>query len=151
MIRPDGAVRNRWGHNKHEAWDILVNAAEGVEGSLSQIIHKKTIEVKDERKSRQTGNFCIEYKQWSAHDKRVHVPSGIAVTKADYWGFQFADDQFMLVPTERIKELARIYYRRSVRDGIDKWRVRETGDNGAWSVLVPILAFMPSWKICPSR
>jgi hypothetical protein len=46
-------------------------------------------EVKSDRRAYQTGNLCIEY-------EHSNVPSGISVTKADYWLY------FVIIPDIQI-------------------------------------------------
>jgi len=78
-----------------------------------------------------TGNLCIEYLQSDGNGGTK--PSGIAVTKAARYAFEYRRDEWLIVSVERVKQLAR----RAITDGL----TRETGDNGNISALVPIAWF----------
>jgi hypothetical protein len=77
----------------------------------------------------QTGNICIEYRQNGQ-------PSGIAITEADYWVHELRRDGrtlvYLMFPVDRLKELARDYYKRgNSREG--------GGDGGRFcNVLIPL-------------
>lgn len=68
-----------------------------------------------------TGDVKIEVKRdkWSARNQNIAVeymsygkPSGIATTTADYWWFVLEGlDSSIVVKTERLRELARKFYR----------------------------------------
>jgi hypothetical protein len=64
---------------------------------------RETIEVKRDRQSSKTGNAVIEYKYKGR-------PSGLAITKANWWGFIFNDDTLVLIRTIKLKEIARKFY-----------------------------------------
>jgi len=61
-----------------------------------------------------TGNICIEFRQRGK-------PSGIAITEADVWVHELRrDDQtlvYLMFPTERLKELCRLAYRKHAKRG----------------------------------
>ncbi len=79
-----------------------------------------------------TGNLFVEYRQ------KV-MPSGLAVTTADYWAFEYEENAYILVPTERLKELARIAYRQG--------RLKRGGDyNNYEGVLLPV-----EWLVRPVK
>lgn len=65
------------------------------------------IEHKADEKARETGKLCIEFETSELADgfgeKR---PSGVGVTTAERWAQEFDDGCWILVPTERIKQLA---------------------------------------------
>ncbi len=66
------------------------------------------IEVKADLQCRKTGNLFVEYAQRGR-------PSDIAVTQADYWAFEYDDNCWLIVPTERLKVLARRAYKEGRR------------------------------------
>jgi hypothetical protein len=81
-----------------------------------------TVEVKCDFHALDTGRVFVEY---ASRGKK----SGIAVTKAEYWAF-VVGDAVLMVPTERVKMLVRLYWRRYRVDG---------GDNDtSRGVLVPL-------------
>jgi hypothetical protein len=84
----------------------------------------KTVEVKSDQICQYTGNVFVEFEQYGK-------PSGIAVTSADYWAFEYEQDCWLLVPTGKLKSVARLAYRQGLR--------RNGGDNNNFTgVLIPI-------------
>lgn len=83
------------------------------EGALGKLLAAtaKTVEVKSDRKCRNSGNLFVEYRQKGR-------PSGIATTTADYWAFEFDVDNWLIVPTEKLRQIARKIYRRSPRNRV---------------------------------
>ena len=76
------------------------------------------VEVKTERNMwRKTGNIAIEYE---CRGKK----SGISVTQADWWCHVLADDEevnaMLMVPTDKMKSLARKYFKTKKMGGDDK-------------------------------
>ena len=124
---------------KQSQFDLDLRHGQAVEGALANLLLRATVEVKNDKTSRRTGNFCIEYQQYGP-DGKSYVPSGIAVTTAMYWAFQYDEGCYLIMPTERVKEIARRFAK-------DKGNRKLTGDNGNWSVLVPISAFIPSMQL----
>ena len=95
------------------------------EGILAEILTNKKVEVKRDNWVEKTGNIAIEFESRGK-------PSGISVTKADYWVILFDNDRkFIGMQTDYLKELARIHYK--------KGRVKAMGDdNTSSAVLIPI-------------
>jgi len=84
-------------------YDIDLTFGEIYEKKLRFIFGNKKFEVKTERDIwKKTGNMCVELEYNGK-------PSGINVTKADYWCHIFSDNgniRFMLVfPVQELKEL----------------------------------------------
>ena len=67
---------------------------------LGDLLESKTIEVKRDFMASQTGNVFVEF---FCRDK----PSGISTTEAAFWAFILADKTVVLLPTDRLKALAR--------------------------------------------
>jgi len=73
------------------------------ENELSLILQDTTIEVKDDSKhSAKTGNVFIEYES-------RNKPSGISTTQATHWAIKTSSNTFVIICTERLKEIARKY------------------------------------------
>lgn len=90
------------------------------------------VEIKSDGKCRETGNLFIEYRQKGR-------PSGIAVTEADYWAFEFADDNWLIVPTGKLKAIARQAY-------MDPRNRKRGGDYNEYEgVLVRIESLVKHW------
>jgi hypothetical protein len=109
--------------NRDSKFDLQLSQALINERRLGEIFATGRIE-KIELKSEtwqweQTGNICIEYRQNGQ-------PSGIAVTEADYWVHELrrgdATLVYLMFPIGRLKELARLAYR--------KGRYHEGGGDG---------------------
>ena len=67
---------------------------------LGDLLESKTIEVKRDFMASQTGNVFVEL---FCRGK----PSGISTTEAEFGAFILADKTVVLLPTERLKVLAR--------------------------------------------
>lgn len=110
-------------------YDIDLPFGEKYEQQLKEFYEGKKIEVKTERDIwKSTGNHVVEYKYKGN-------PSGIAVTKADFWGVVLTLEDnpvmFYIIPTDKMKLLARKYYNSN--------KIVKGGDNNdSEMVLVPI-------------
>lgn len=106
-------------------FDIDMEYGTRGENILMDILESKRIEVKTDRLAHITGNVAIEYKYRGK-------PSGISTTEAEYWAFVLYDmTTIILVPTEKLKEIA--------RDKFRKDQVTLGGDeNASEMILIPI-------------
>lgn len=94
------------------------------EDAFAHILTRATFEVKSDAKARNTGNIFVEFRQ---HGR----PSGIATTKADWWVIEVNDDVWLVLPTERLKDAARLAWKQK--------RCARGGDFDAYEgALVPI-------------
>ena len=107
--------------NNNSDFDIDLEFGQIFEKSLALILQDKKIEVKTERdKWKETGNIAIELYN---HNKKA--PSGLSVTKADYWATILVDDykveSIHILPVsdlkKRVKELVAKGYGRIVMGG----------------------------------
>jgi len=111
-------------------WDLDLPFGQFGEEMLRDILCDKSssqIEVKRDRMVGTTGNLAIEY-------ECNGVPSGIATTKAKWWGYilsgpGYEDEVITMMPTARCKRIAR-------RSGLR--RVTGGDGNRAKMVLVPL-------------
>lgn len=104
------------------------------EGSLAAILcaggHR--IELKTDHKAARTGNVFVEYQQPTGK-------SGIAKTEAEWWAFHLVGLGYCIVPTERLRALARQAYREG--------RKAHGGDyNRYLGVLIPV-----EWLVRPFK
>ena len=116
--------------NRNKKFDLQLSASLRSERKLAELLNSAKIELKSETwQWEQTGNICIEF----ACDGN---PSGIATTEADVCVHELRREDRTLVylwfPIERLKEVAREYYRHGC------YRT-DAGDNGRFSVIfVPL-------------
>ena len=61
----------------------------------------KTVEVKRDRRWKDTGNLFIETEYWS-NKHNAWVPGGIRATKAEYWAFVL-EELVVIVPVEKLQ------------------------------------------------
>lgn len=85
-------------YNNDFRYDLKVGQVE--EEWLAGLLQSKTLEVKRDFRASQTGNVFVEF---FCRGK----PSGIATTQADHWAFILDDGIVIMLPTERLKVLAR--------------------------------------------
>ena len=69
----------------------------------------KTVEVKRDRRWHETGNLYIEFDCWY-NSTQSWQPSGISVTKADYWAFVL-QESVLMIPTINLIEAVEQYGR----------------------------------------
>jgi hypothetical protein len=112
-----------------EGFDLDLKHGQSREDAISAILRgEKLVEVKSDGKCRSTGNLFIEFEQKGR-------PSGIAVTKAGYYAFEYNDDEWLIVPTAKLKRVARQYFKMG--------EVKSGGDNNNYKgVLVPVTALV---------
>ncbi len=85
-------------YNSDFRYDLKVGQIE--EEWLGELLQSKTLEVKRDFRASQTGNVFVEF---FCRGK----PSGIATTQANHWAFILDDGIVIMLPTERLKDLAR--------------------------------------------
>lgn len=120
----------------NEGFDIDLAKAGLREDAFANVLFKATVEHKSDKRARETGNVFIEFKQ-KGRD------SGIAVTTAQFWAIEFDDDCWIVIPTERLKRIARKAYRAN--------RSRFGGDFDQYEgVVVPLTELLRSPEPCPA-
>lgn len=83
-------------------WDLDLKFGQLHEGLVRALMcGEVSLEVKTDRRAHETGNVAVELSS-------RHKPSGLVVTKAEYWAFVLPglDNSVVLVRTERLKALA---------------------------------------------
>lgn len=79
-------------------WDLEVGQL--AERWLGDVLSGNTIEVKRDFVASRTGNVFVEF---FCRGK----PSGLATTQATHWAFVLDDETVVLLPTEKLKKIAR--------------------------------------------
>lgn len=113
-----------------EGFDIDLEYGQSREDALETFLTDSNmkIEVKSDEKAKETGNIYVEYKQRKGSE---WVDSGIAVTEADIWAVEVRSDNFVLLSTDKMKELAKRAY--------EQGKTVSGGDhNNTKGILVPI-------------
>lgn len=77
-------------------FDVDLRDGKAREDAFAYIVLRARVEVKSDRKAKDTGNVFVEFEQKGR-------PSGIRVTTADWWAFEVNRDCFVLVPTVRVR------------------------------------------------
>ena len=90
--------------NDNSDFDIDIKYGQIYEKALALILQDKTIEVKTERDTwKRTGNIAIEL-----HNHNSDIPSGLSITKANYWATVLVDDykiqSIHILPVDNLKE-----------------------------------------------
>ena len=86
---------------RNSDWDLDLRAGEEGESKIADLLSLDTVEVKTDKRWKETGNLYIEtdcyYRmgQWK--------PSGISVSKATHWAFML-EDMALIVPIWKLKE-----------------------------------------------
>ena len=90
--------------NDNSNFDIDLQYGQIYEKALALILQDKKLEVKTERNQwKTTGNIAIEL-----HNHNTDKPSGLSITKADYWVTILVDDyqveSIHILPVDKLKE-----------------------------------------------
>ncbi len=90
--------------NHNSDFDIDLKYGQIYEKTLALILQDKTIEVKTERDTwKRTGNIAVEL-----HNHNSDKPSGLSITKADYWATVLVNDykieSIHILPVKQFKE-----------------------------------------------
>ena len=88
-------------------FDLDLRDGQAREDALVHVLLRSRVEVKSDRQCRRSGRLFIEY-AWNGR------PSGIATTTADRWAIEYDDDCWVIVPTWRLRELAREAFRQGL-------------------------------------
>jgi hypothetical protein len=80
-----------------------IDLREGVarEGALVHVFLRARVEHKRDYKCMDTGNLFVEYRQ------KHGAPSGLSTTTAAFWAFEYDRDCWLIVPTERVRRVAK--------------------------------------------
>lgn len=92
---------------KNSDWDIDLRDGQAGESKLANLLRMETIEVKTDRRWKDTGNLYIEEScfyqgsgQWE--------PSGLSVSKATHWAFVI-ENNVIIVPREHLINVVEDY------------------------------------------
>lgn len=86
---------------KNSSFDLDFSYGKGGENLVEQLLTGgKTIEVKRDRKWWSTNNVYIEVECWYLSSQSWE-PSGLSVTKADYWAFVL-EKGVVMIPTDHL-------------------------------------------------
>jgi len=88
---------------KDSNWDLDLRDGLAGESKVADLLSLDTLEVKTDRRWRETGNIYIETECWY-QVSQAWEPSGIRVTKATHWAYVL-EDSVIIVPTYRIREM----------------------------------------------
>lgn len=88
---------------KNSDWDIDFRDGQLGENTVAKLLNIETVEVKTDRKWRDTGNLFIEGSCFYQASNSWE-PSGLSVTQASNWAFVL-EDMVLLVPTKHLKNV----------------------------------------------
>lgn len=87
---------------KDSNWDLDLRAGEAGESYLADLLHADTIEVKTDRRWKDTGNLFIETVCFQ-QSTQTWEPSGLSVSQATHWAF-IIDDAVLIVPIGKLRQ-----------------------------------------------
>lgn len=87
---------------KYSDWDIDLRAGEVGESKIADLLSLDTVEVKTDRRWKDTGNLYIETECYYKNSQSWEF-SGLSVSKATHWAFVL-EDSVLIVPLFRLKE-----------------------------------------------
>jgi len=85
---------------KNSDWDIDLRDGEAGESVIADLLSIDTIEVKTDRRWKETGNLYIEESCFQ-QSTQSWAASGILVSKATHWAF-LLEDSVLIVPREKV-------------------------------------------------
>ena len=88
-------------------FDIDLRFGEEGESYVKSLLNLETIEVKRDRRWKDTGNLYIEVWCWS-DNKKEWYPSGLQTTKATHWSFVL-EKMVITVPVEQLIKAVKKY------------------------------------------
>lgn len=110
-------------------FDIDLREGQAREDALVHVLLRSKVEVKSDKRCHETGNLFIELRQKTN-------PSGISITEASWWAFEYMPDRWLLLPVELVQTAVD----RALRE---RGPVKAGDFNNYDGVLVPIGWFMP--------
>jgi len=87
---------------KNSNWDLDLRDGELGESKVADLLSLDTVEVKTDRRWKDTGNLYIETECWYVGDESWK-PSGVRVSQATHWAFVL-EDSVLIIPLHRLKE-----------------------------------------------
>jgi hypothetical protein len=93
---------------KNSDWDLDFRFGQEGEQYVANLI--QTVEVKTDRRWKETGNLYIEIYCWSPNTEGWY-PSGLLATKASHWAFNL-EGTVLIVPTVVLKDSCTKFGRR---------------------------------------
>jgi hypothetical protein len=88
---------------KNSDWDIDLRYGKLGESKVRDLLSLDTVEVKTDRRWKETGNLYIETECYYVKDNSWQ-PSGVRVTKATHWAFVL-ESSVLIIPTMILKEV----------------------------------------------
>jgi len=88
---------------KNSNWDLDLRAGELGESKVADLLSLDTVEVKTDRRWKETGNLYIETECYYVNDNSWK-PSGVRVSKASHWAFVL-EVSVLIIPIEILKEV----------------------------------------------
>lgn len=92
---------------KRSDWDLDFRFGQYGEQTVANLV--ETIEVKSDRRWKDTGNLYIETQCWS-HNNKCWYQSGINATKASHWAFNL-EGLIIIVEVEKIRNAISLFGR----------------------------------------
>lgn len=94
---------------KQSDWDLDLRDGEAGESKLADLLRMDTIEVKTDRRWKDTGNLFIE-ESCFYQGSGMWEPSGLSVSKATHWAF-IIEGNVIIVPKEHLMNVVMDYGR----------------------------------------
>jgi hypothetical protein len=94
---------------KRSDFDIDLRYGQEGESYVKSLLNLETIEVKRDKRWKETGNLYIEVWCWSQNNREWY-PSGLQATKATHWSFVL-EEMVITVPIEQLKKAVKKFGR----------------------------------------
>ena len=95
---------------KRSDFDIDLRYGQEGESYVKELLNLETIEVKRDKRWKDTGNLYIEIWCWSQNNQQWY-PSGLQATKATHWSFVL-EEMVITVPVDQLKRAVKKFGRK---------------------------------------
>lgn len=96
---------------KNSSWDLDYRHGIEGEGKVANLLNIETVEVKNDRRWKETGNVYIETVCYYQNDKSW-LPSGLSTSQATHWAFVL-DEVVVILPTSRLRNIVEKFGRKT--------------------------------------
>ena len=123
-----------------EGWDLDFSFGKIREAALENLLRNKRVECKSNPACRKSGNVAFEFKQKGRK-------SGLAKTEAEFWGVEFAQDCWLLVPTEKLKDICRRAFKFKDEHGHNPYLKMGGDQNQYANIVVPVTELVAQLRL----
>lgn len=104
-------LKSYYGNTRDSKWDLDYRHGIDGENEVAKLLNIQTVEVKNDRRWKETGNVYIETECYYQVDD-CWLPSGLTTSQATHWAFVL-DETVVILPSSKLKKIVEKFGRRS--------------------------------------